>query len=46
MKTLLQLNFLGITDIEFLYVAGLNTGETSKEMALIKTRLQLVESAA
>lgn len=40
------LNFLGITDIEFVYVEGLNMGETSKESALTNARLKLAELAA
>jgi FMN-dependent NADH-azoreductase len=40
------LNFLGITDIEFVYAEGLNKGEESKETALTNARRQLVKLAA
>ncbi len=40
------LNFIGITDIEFIYAEGLNRGETSKLKALAEARLRLVELAA
>lgn len=40
------LNFLGLTDIDFVYAEGLNIGEESKESALINSREQLVKLAA
>lgn len=40
------LNFIGITDIEFIYAEGLNKGETVKTKALAEARLRLVELAA
>jgi FMN-dependent NADH-azoreductase len=39
-------NFLGISDVEFIYAEGLNKGEPSKEIALTKANLRLVELAA
>jgi FMN-dependent NADH-azoreductase len=40
------LNFLGLTDIEFVYAEGLNKGEESKETALTNARQQLIKLAA
>ncbi|MEQ1635674.1 MAG: NAD(P)H-dependent oxidoreductase [Methylococcales bacterium] len=39
------LNFLGITDIEFVYAEGLNMGEATKEFALNEAKLRLAELA-
>lgn len=38
-------NFLGISDIEFVYAEGLNMGDASKETALSSAKLQLAELA-
>lgn len=40
------LNFLGISNIEFVYAEGLNKGADSKDAALAKANLRLVELAA
>jgi FMN-dependent NADH-azoreductase len=40
------LNFLGLTDIEFVYAEGLAMGETSKQTALGKAREALAQLAA
>jgi FMN-dependent NADH-azoreductase len=40
------LNFLGLTDIEFVYAEGLNKGVESKETALTNARQQLIKLAA
>jgi len=37
------LGFLGITDVEFIYAEGLNTGDTAKEAALDHARLRITE---
>jgi FMN-dependent NADH-azoreductase len=39
-------NFLGISDVEFVYAEGLNKGEPSKATALAKANLRLIELAA
>ncbi|MFZ2724988.1 MAG: NAD(P)H-dependent oxidoreductase [Methylococcaceae bacterium] len=39
------LNFLGITDIEFVYAEGLNMGEDSKQSALEQAQARLAELA-
>jgi FMN-dependent NADH-azoreductase len=39
-------NFLGISDVEFIYAEGINMGESSKATALTKANLRLVELAA
>jgi FMN-dependent NADH-azoreductase len=40
------LNFLGITDVEFVYAEGLNMGEETKEKALTLAKDRLTELAA
>lgn len=37
------LNFLGITDVEFIYAEGLNMGEETKDQALAKAHQRLAE---
>lgn len=39
------LNFLGITDVEFIYAEGLNMGEETKDQALAKAHQRLAELA-
>ncbi len=39
-------NFLGISNVEFIYAEGLIKGESSKETALTKANIRLVELAA
>lgn len=40
------LNFLGITDVEFVYAEGLNMGSEIKEQALAEAKVKLDELAA
>jgi len=40
------LNFLGITDIEFVYAEGLNMGDDVKEKALTSAKNRLLKLAA
>jgi FMN-dependent NADH-azoreductase len=40
------LNFLGITDVEFVYAEGLNMGEDTKDKALTGAKKRLAELAA
>ena len=39
------LNFLGITDVEFIYAEGLNMGEETRDQALAKATQRLAELA-
>jgi FMN-dependent NADH-azoreductase len=40
------LNFLGLSDIEFVYAEGLNMGEDNKQNALKQAQAKLAELAS